>query len=746
MFDADGHLVQVLWTRRQTPAGEQSAHWDGKDQLKQNAPAGEYEFRVVVNRSTYKNVAAIGNSGRAPTPEAHTPSGMDSVAVDSKGAIYTANGWDEAGADFKKWDADGNAIYDARYQMRNGNPNGAPYSIAVDDSTIYCGMGGWASDPWNHKQQIQRFALSDGKLQSFTHVSDKFGHIQIYEWPEKKVPAGTTTADAELMREPLRALAISGDTIFVCDALGGKVRRFQKVTGEARGEFDVKLPNAIAVDSHGNIWVAHEHSQVSVYSPEGKLIADVLKNLGEIVALAFDPAGHLAIADSAAAKILTYDVTGNKAEKISSFGHKAVAGDRAADRFFLLRGIAIDSAGYMVTIQTEPAGGARLARWSPDRKLVWEHFATEFVSLGNYGTHNPDVLYSMTFHRYRLADHAAGRWEYMGPMLDAKPAYHSDVHGVPRLLKFGGNEFWFMPTGDGVQVYRIESKELAASGADAQPSGGMRLVSILGGGSPGPDGKNGPTVQWTWTDPGQSGKVDPKDIVIFKKGSEAKHAVFGVDVDKQGNIWFGEQNTQSIWTVPMAGLSSQGNPTYDWAKAKIVVPKDTSPLNFQPNMVQHADDGSIYAFGWSKPWPSPNNNPFWMGGTTLVRFDANGKRLWAVPLAALCVGLDTIPGGQGGCIAGQGEKAELLHYTADGLLIGSVGPGDAMNKQSGWLDNHASVAVNRDRNDGILDVFAEDDFALRIGWYRIDDRQIEVIKGKLVAKDKSKRAVLAHRQ
>ncbi len=151
-------------------------------------------------------------------------------------------------------------------------------------------------------------------------------------------------------------------------------------------------------------------------------------------------------------------------------------------------------------------------------------------------------------------------------------------------------------------------------------------------------------------------------------------------------------------------------------------------------MVQHAADGSLYAFGWSKPWPSPKNNPFWMGGTTLVHFDAAGKRLWAVPLPAVCVGMDTIPGGRGGCIVGTGEKAELLHFSADGLLIGSVGPGEAMAKQSGWFDNHACVAANRDPRDGILDIFAEDDFALRIGWYRIDDRRIETIIGKLATR------------
>ena len=154
VYDENGRLVRVLWTREQKPAGKATASWDGQDQFGKSVPSGNYEFRVVANHATYTNVGAIGNSGRAPTPEAHTPAGMGSVAVDSAGGIYTANGWDEAGADFTKWDTAGNVIYDGRYQMRNGQPNGAPYSIAVDGSTIFCGMEGWASKPWNHKQQV----------------------------------------------------------------------------------------------------------------------------------------------------------------------------------------------------------------------------------------------------------------------------------------------------------------------------------------------------------------------------------------------------------------------------------------------------------------------------------------------------------------------------------------------------------------------------------------------------------------
>lgn len=725
IFDAEGKLVRVLWKLKKLPAGKHERGWDGLDDLDRPLPPGDYRWKVVANRAVYRNVGAVGNSGLPPTAKAHTPTHMHDVAVDAEGAVYTVNYWDEAGADFKKWDKDGNSVYDAQYQMRNGNPNGAPYACAVDDRYLYCAMEGWPGEPWKNRQQVQRFRLADGKHEKFTEVGREDGHINVYEEPKKLIPPDASKEDAELMHWPLRDLEVRGESLLVADTLGGRVLRFHKVTGKPEGEFKVKFPTAIAVDSAGKIWVGHERRKVSVFADGGKLEREVLGDLGTVKALAFGPDGRLYVADAGAGQVKVYDVSGAAAKPVRTLGQKAVPGDRAADRFFDLRGVAVDRQGFVATAQNEPMGGARVARWTPEGKLLWEHFGTVFVSLANYGAHDPDTLYSMHFHRYRLKDRDKGAWEYAGNVYGGEgKGYCSDVHGVLRILKNkAGAEHVYTPTGDGVSVWRVTPR-------------GLRLAALLGGRDPDPagvresDGKK--LGRWAWTSPDREGGLPkPEEVRWFRKPGEkdAPYAVFGMDVDREGNVWFGELHTRAIWTIPCGEPNAAGNPVYDWANARVFAPRDESPLKFEPNMVQRAEDGSVYAFGWSAAWPSPKNNPFWMGGTTLARFDAKGRRLWAAKLPDVCVGLDVIPGGAGGCMAGSGRAAAIYHFTADGLHVGTFKPGEAMGNESGWMDNHASVAVNRDPRDGVLDVFAEDDYVLRIGWYRLDDRPIRTLAG-----------------
>lgn len=219
IYDWAGHLVRVLWQMRSTPSGKQTILWDGKDMQGRPTADGLYHLVVSISHFTYRNVGVIGNSGQPPNAQGHTPAGILNVATDSEGNIYTANGWDEAGADFKKWDKEGHSVFDAHFQIRNGRPNGIPYAIAVDAHFLYCTVGGWAQPPWNERQQVERFRISDGQEVPFTgsHLVD--GHIQVYEWPSHLIPQNTPQEEAELLKTPLRGIAVSKDSLYVNDQL-----------------------------------------------------------------------------------------------------------------------------------------------------------------------------------------------------------------------------------------------------------------------------------------------------------------------------------------------------------------------------------------------------------------------------------------------------------------------------------------------------------------------------------------------
>ncbi len=727
VFDGKNRLIRVLWTMKLLPAGEQIIPWDGLTDAGEAAPAGDYSFRVIVNGCTYRNVGAIGNSGKPASAAGHTPTNMESVAVDATGAIYTANGWDEAGADFKKWTPDGQSAYDANFSIRNGKPNGAPYAIAVDGEYLYCAVGGWDREPWNNRQLIQRFKLADGKPAPFTGEYLVDGHISVYEWASKRIAADIGAAETRLMGSPLRAIAVAGETLYVADALEGRIRKYDKRSGDGQGSFAVSLPSAIAIDTTGRVWVGHEHHKVTVFDAGGGMALEALNELGEIQAMAFSAAGQLYIADGQAGHVKVYDVGEGEPRLLRTLGQKAQPGDRAADRFFELCGVAVGLDGNIVTIQKDPPGGARLAKWNPEGRLIWEHFGTEFVSLGNYGVHEPDVFYSMSHKQYRLTVPNEGKWEYIANAHPEGRSYRSDPHGVLRVLKLGEGAFVFMPMGDGVQVYRAEGRV-------------HRLAAMVGGRDPMPDGadpdgkpRNAPLRKWAWSDEDGDGIVDEREVRYLNKPAEERYGCFGMDVDEDGNVVFADTASHQVVMIPLTRLNERGNPVYDWAGLRTLVPADQSNLGFEPTMAQRSHDGSVYAFGWSKRWPSPKDNPFWMGGTTLARFSANGERLWAVKLPDVCVGLDVIPGAAG-CMVGKGKAADILHYAGEGLLIGAMKPGIAMNGETGWMDNHASVAVNRNPRDNQLDIFAEDDYVCRIGWYRVDDKATRVVTGRIERK------------
>ena len=135
-----------------------------------------------------------------------------------------------------------------------------------------------------------------------------------------------------------------------------------------------------------------------------------------------------------------------------------------------------------------------------------------------------------------------------------------------------------------------------------------------------------------------------------------------------------------------------------------------------------------------------------MSGNVLMGFrekvpgtvEAIPEAAWSVMLPKATVGLAPISGGQGGVLVGGDPwRAGVHHYTKEGLLIGSFQSDPRFGAQpldwpSGMLDAYLAVNCNRDPRDGILDVFTEDNMNGRLIWYRVDDRDIETMRGNLL--------------
>jgi sugar lactone lactonase YvrE len=726
ILDKDGNVIRTLERARAVPPGTYGLTWDGLDDLGNKMPPGEYLGRVVLNPTVYITAGAIGNSAQPPTIN-QNPHHLESVAVDAAGQVYTANLWEEAAQDFRKLDRNtGNHVYNSRGSIRNGKPNALPYAIAVDDKYLYCSTTSLV----NHGQQhLRRFRLADGEPAPFPTATKTDGHILLHDYPEKEISAEATEADKEILKMPLRALASARGKLYAVDALANKMLIFDRESGAAAGSLDVRLPHALAIDFGGRIWVGHENGKISVFSPEGRRFVEVINDLGHVQALAFGPGDTLYVADSRAEKIFIYgvDAKSKTAVLLRSFGEKAVPADFAPDRFYKLAGLAVDTRGTLTVAQNFLVAGARVTRFAPDGRVLWDQVGGEFCSTGNYSQERPDELISHHFNRYKL-NKKSGAWEFRGCVLDGDPRYIKWQHGVMRLQKLGGNEFLFQAYGDGLQVYRREGEV-------------YRLASMFGRNNPFPDGTYRDTIPenqcppskepWSWHDANGNGQVNEEEITWLKDELDPRidSAHFGINVDKAGNALLCEY-AGNVREVPMTGLDERGNPVYDLAKSRVVVPRDASekPLLADPIMAVRADDGSVYVHSRSKVFAAPSESGGgWMAGWMLARYSKDGKRLWYTRLPNACPGMDAIPGPDGGVmlvsIRWGKNGSEIYHYASDGSLIGVTWPDEKFRGYGGIPDNTASLAISRDPRDGILDVFVEDCVGNRMRWQRVDDRR-----------------------
>ena len=721
IIDGKGATVRTLWTLEDLKPGLHIADWDGLTDDFTDAPPGKYTLRVMVNSGLYRNVAAVGNTGMPPNPDGHCPAGIESITIDDQDNVYSVNGWDEAGHDWQKWDKDGHTLMDSRFQIRNGNPNGLPYRVAVDDRYFYCAYISHNGDGKVGSQYIERFDRETGKAVKFAKGLERNGLIQVYPAPEK-----------DEWRQPISALVVIKDRLYAADSLAQKVLVYDKDTGERLNEFAVTKPGSMAADSQGRLWIAQDDtgpaaadatpppaSSVVVYDTDGKLLGKPITAAWKIVGLAFGPDGTLYVADGTDEHVEIYDVHDLAAALRTRFGQPAKPGDSLADLFYGLHTLSVGKDGLLVTVDRFPLGGSRMVKWSADMKPLWQQMGLEFTGNATYQSSDPDTLVSYYFQRY-LLNKKTGGWTFDGNLYTGG-VKNQEWHGTPRWATLGGKRFFYVAIGDGMYVFRLDGSAL-------------HHVASLGGNFPNEKGENkqsGPLGQWTWTDANGNYTEDADEINWYKESGKGQYYVFGMNVDSRGDIIYCDHVTKSAWMIPVHALNRSGNPVYDWTDKKEIIPADTTKVGFQPLMAVRTDLDTVYAFGRSTLYPpDPDAGPAWMSGWVLAKFDKTGKRIWVRRLPHHVTGMDYIPGpkgtGDSGVMVGWYARSIIYHYTADGLLVGMMSPGEAAGGFSGWLDNTSSVAVNRDPRDGLIDVFVEEDYAHRILWYRVDDTKITV--------------------
>ncbi len=181
IYDSEGRLVRVLWTMKGANAGLLKGKWNGKDADGKLAPAGEYTWKVVVNRSKYTNVGVIGNTGEPPTTSGHVPIFLEGVAVDAKDGIYTVHDWDEAHYSVIKWSPqDGHAEFNTDNAVGEALLKG----IAVEPDGSYAYVTGYEdiNDRAKSKFSIWRVKLAPGKgnskVEDFTKAGRKIAVVQ----------------------------------------------------------------------------------------------------------------------------------------------------------------------------------------------------------------------------------------------------------------------------------------------------------------------------------------------------------------------------------------------------------------------------------------------------------------------------------------------------------------------------------------------------------------------------------------
>lgn len=790
VFDSSGTLVKTLWQDVVKNAGVNTATWDGTDNFGATVAAGTYDWKVIVNNSTYENVTAVGNDGIPQDTTGHTPFYQEGLDVDSSGVPYRVHDWNEPHYDVDRLSTTtGQRTMTSMQTLQFYLLKGIAVEPTADGSGnqwAYCtaykfdtpGIGEFVIFRINMKPGMDR----NDRQVAFTTAGE---HIVQYAAGTYDDPV-KGEADYDIKVVPNISIDIYGADIYVTDSGAGKISVYNRTTGAfVRQITGLPLACGIVINqSNGDIWVGHEYTKISRLNNAGTVQGTTTLAAGtEVRALSMN-GSTLAVADRHN-WIKKYSVSGSTLTELDSYGLPFRPGDKDPERVREIFGMAMDSSNN-IYFTDRLGNAARTQKIDSSMNPVWQQLATENTSALSFHTDNPDFVIS-GFKNIYSRDGEDFTFEGIGrtePFLPKSYMGNWEVGhvGPPKLIKLNSDYFWYFFAGESIGIYKV-----------APPPSGDRtnilnLVGILGNGSsPQPNGQFvEPTWDranryiWSWNDNEGDNAVDytsistPNEVTLdaypialgFPPSPEWEFVVRSASVDDAGTLWIAapskqhypipgyEDTGQVIYKLPIEGFNSLGNPVYHWNDMVKVINTPT-PRAFLGSSVVSGDefewmqgvrsDGLLYGLSYindgdtATRWVARGGS--WMAGNCLWGFDPTTAAIkFGVETEVPMIGIAPIPGGgfftsSNEEINGTHRPGVIHHFSKYGLRLatfyvdsqfGVVNVPNDSVQPVGGMDAFLAIACNRDPRDGDLRLSQEDNFNQRILWYVVDDNLAEL--------------------